>query len=557
MSIFNSDTLLLLHCNDFADSCNNYSITNNGVNISNNGKFGNCFNINQSYITFNKPIKLNSRTGFTIDFWINPSQFDSQYQYHLSSGLNFVSYDKNRIYCSICGINKDDFYTDEPLELNTFSHIAIVGEDGVIKLFVNGILKGTKDAVNETQIYDTSNNFFIYRSEATAHNPVCKIDEFRISNIARWQNNFEVPSSEYKLNVIENLDVDSSLIDINDRNELLVEGLNNLNDKLRNNLIEKGVECSDSDKMLSLIEKVKETQYIEGYNSLPEWYKELFCIKDVYIECENMITSRYGITSSVIGDKIYVIGGQTSASDTNGQTKNECYDPVANTWTTMRAISGGIYDLTSSVVNNKIYVFSGYGEVNTFVVHCYNPTTNTWTTMSEVPTVKYGATSSVVDNKVYIIGGIIGASTYQTKNECYDPVANTWTTLNNMTTARGRLTSSVVGNKIYVLGGDGSKAKNECYNPATNTWTTLSNIPTGRSGLTSSVVGYKIYVLGGYGGGVANECYNPATNTWTELKSIPTARGGLTSSVVNDNKIYIIGGGVSGTPTNKNECYIP
>lgn len=256
MSIFDTNTLLLLHCDDFNDTCDNYIVTNNSVTISSEGKFGNCFSINQSYITFNKSIELNCNTGFTIDFWINPSRFDNQYQYHLSSGLNFISYDKNKVYCSMCGINKDIFYVNEPLALNEFTHIAIVGENNVIKIFINGVLKASKDAINETQVFDTNNKFFIYQNGSTAHNPVCKIDEFRISNIARWQSDFEVPTKEYELVTIEKLNNESSLIDINDRNEVLVEGLHNLKTRLENNLNSIGVTDLDNNSILSLVNRV-------------------------------------------------------------------------------------------------------------------------------------------------------------------------------------------------------------------------------------------------------------------------------------------------------------
>lgn len=256
MSIFDTNTLLLLHCDDFNDTCDNYIITNNGVTISSGGKFGNCFNVNQSYITFNKSIELNCNTGFTIDFWINPSRFDNQYQYHLSSGLNFVSYDKNKVYCSMCGINKDAFYVNEPLVLNEFTHIAIVGENNVVKIFINGVLKASKNAINETQTFNINNKFFMYQSGSTSHNPVCKIDEFRISNVARWQTDFEVPTKEYELVTIEKLNNESSLIDINDRNELLAEELCDLKTRLKNNLNNKDVSALDSDSLSVLIGKV-------------------------------------------------------------------------------------------------------------------------------------------------------------------------------------------------------------------------------------------------------------------------------------------------------------
>ena len=140
---------------------------------------------------------------------------------------------------------------------------------------------------------------------------------------------------------------------------------------LKNTLIEKGLDCSDNDKMIDLVEKVNETQYIKGYNNLPQWFKDDFIIDDYVFSCKNMTTARYGLTSSAVGNKIYVIGGYTS----NHYSTNECYNPSTNTWSTVKSIITGRSSLTSSVVDNKIYVIGGTTGGTNYLTQneCYIP----------------------------------------------------------------------------------------------------------------------------------------------------------------------------------------
>ncbi|MDT2256173.1 kelch repeat-containing protein [Paenibacillus larvae] len=152
-------------------------------------------------------------------------------------------------------------------------------------------------------------------------------------------------------------------------------------------------------------------------------------------------------------------------------------------------------DLTSSAVGDKIYVIGGFGGRDKLEI--YDTTTNTWTAGADMPTARSGLTSNAVGDKIYVIGGS-GSS----KVEIYDTATNTWTAGADMPTARSGLTSNAVGDKIYVIGGfDGSFLSNlEIYDTATNTWTIGADMPTARDDLTSSAVGDKIYVIGGYGG---------------------------------------------------------
>jgi N-acetylneuraminic acid mutarotase len=85
---------------------------------------------------------------------------------------------------------------------------------------------------------------------------------------------------------------------------------------------------------------------------------------------------------------------------------------------------------------------------------------------------------------------------------------------------------------------------------AQGSWTTKADLPTARAALSASVVNGKIYVMGG---GVTGtdwgdplspemEMYDPATDTWDTTKAnMPWGRGSLTSVTVN-SKIYALGG---------------
>ena len=87
---------------------------------------------------------------------------------------------------------------------------------------------------------------------------------------------------------------------------------------LKNNLVEKGIEVSSGDKLATLVEKVKNTQYIEGYDKLPQWYKaELegqLNFKDVWIACKTKCN--YASSKShafTLNGKIYHIFPSTSS----------------------------------------------------------------------------------------------------------------------------------------------------------------------------------------------------------------------------------------------------
>jgi N-acetylneuraminic acid mutarotase len=229
-----------------------------------------------------------------------------------------------------------------------------------------------------------------------------------------------------------------------------------------------------------------------------------------------MTTARTALTSSVANNMIYVIGGDIYNSDSGYiyYNTNECYNPTSNTWTTKKNMTTARGGLTSSVVNNMIYVIGGYDYYDTFSLdknECYNPTSNTWTTKRNMTTGRANVGATVVDDKIYVIGGYryrISGDDYigfhSDVNECYNPTSNTWTTKASLPIARDGATLSTVNGKIYVIGGRVDDELNHpvninrCYNPTSNTWSTKKGMPTTRLGSTASVVDNNIYIIGGW-----------------------------------------------------------
>jgi N-acetylneuraminic acid mutarotase len=285
-----------------------------------------------------------------------------------------------------------------------------------------------------------------------------------------------------------------------------------------------------------------------------------------------MPTERFGVSTCVVDEKIYAIGGGQSPYTPYLSTL-EVYDPATDTWTKKADMPTGRNGHAASVVNGKIYVIGGEprAEASIPTVEEYDPATDTWAKKADMPTERTFLCAAVVNGKIYAIGGAVAteprASRFPPIVEEYDPATDTWMKKADIPTARSMAAASVVDGKIYVIGGviggvGGSGVSTvEVYDPATDTWTKKSDMRTARKCLSTSVVNGKIYAIGG-STGISTlfsvvEQYDPATDTWTKKADMPTARELLSTSAVN-GKVYAIGGDVlcwPWTPTAALEVY--
>lgn len=198
--------------------------------------------------------------------------------------------------------------------------------------------------------------------------------------------------------------------------------------------------------------------------------------KDSWKALAPMPTKRGAAEAVEVNDKIYVIGGATTAPGAkenyiNQQTRQnvlgtvEEYDPGRNTWRTRTPMPTPRNHMGAGAVNGKIYVMGGrvgaafIGLASDIsLVEVYDPAADQWGPPgARMPTARSAVASAVYNGRIYIAGGEWQDPVVQTAFrvfEAYDPATNTWSTLPPMATPRHGVAGAVIGNRFYAVSGD-------------------------------------------------------------------------------------------------------
>ncbi len=144
---------------------------------------------------------------------------------------------------------------------------------------------------------------------------------------------------------------------------------------------------------------------------------------DLYDPATNTWESRKAMSvprnhafSGAVNGKIYVIGGRTGhgfiLSSTNTDVIEE-YDPASDTWSLLKermpnARSGG----ASGTDGRRIYVAGGEASATELVgpfrvVESYDPATNSWMTLPSMPMPRHGVAGAVIGNRFHLVSGIM------------------------------------------------------------------------------------------------------------------------------------------------------
>ncbi|MDD5065729.1 MAG: kelch repeat-containing protein [bacterium] len=216
---------------------------------------------------------------------------------------------------------------------------------------------------------------------------------------------------------------------------------------------------------------------------------------------------RSGLASSVVNNKIYLIGGMINITGTDCTNLVEEYDPVNNTITCKTPMPTARAGLACVAVEGKIYAIGGYDRSRNILstVEEYNPDTDTWTTKTPMSSVRCYLSCTVYKDKIYAVGGSLRYNSYNEfsdKLEVYDPINNTWSYKASISSPRGELCCKTINNKIYVFGGKGffysPVSIVQEYDPENNSWKEKTPIKTDITGMSSAVFNNKIYIIGGY-----------------------------------------------------------
>jgi Kelch motif protein len=290
----------------------------------------------------------------------------------------------------------------------------------------------------------------------------------------------------------------------------------------------------------------------------------------------NLFSARYGHSSVVVGNSLYVVGG----------TGNGVLDSVERaaiggdgSLGRFAAVSGvtlktARYQHVSAVLGTALYVAGGSGTggiLNSVERAAINPdgSLGGFVMVSDITqaTARYGQASVVVGNYLYALGGLTNAGyTKKIERASIDSIGalGTFTTVSGAMLTVGQVshTSTVVGSVVYVIGGsaaaglavDSPSVSRATIDASTGlgSFTTLSGVglATGRYGHTAAVVRDYLYVVGGMGGGkLVDTIERAAINADRSLGpfsivsgvSLSAARSGHTSVVLGDY-LYVVGG---------------
>jgi N-acetylneuraminic acid mutarotase len=155
---------------------------------------------------------------------------------------------------------------------------------------------------------------------------------------------------------------------------------------------------------------------------------------------------------------------------------------------------------------------------------------------------------------VMIAGGINGAGAVEKSVELYDPVNNKWVRTGDMKTARrGHAATLLRDGRVLVTGGyDGTTAtsalnKAETYDPATGVWTnTTGTLVQARRWHTSTLLNNdKVLIVGGgVSSGVSRvvELFDPVAGTFTSTGSLQLPRQGHTATLLPNGTQVLVAG---------------
>lgn len=110
-----------------------------------------------------------------------------------------------------------------------------------------------------------------------------------------------------------------------------------------------------------------------------------------------MPMGRRSAAAALANGKIYVVGGCCSGA----QNTNYEYDPLTGIWTTKATMPTGRFYHTAVSANNKIYAIGGYAISKN---EEYDPAANSWVTYTDWPHTAYGTIAGAeAGGKIYVI----------------------------------------------------------------------------------------------------------------------------------------------------------
>jgi hypothetical protein len=128
---------------------------------------------------------------------------------------------------------------------------------------------------------------------------------------------------------------------------------------------------------------------------------------------------RNHLAGTVLGGKIYALGGQHLGDETAGnQSAVHMYDPANNTWTARASLplATGHINASTVILNGRIVVISGVTQNSAEVANVseYDPAANTWTALTPLPAPRQSPVADVMNGQLVVATGSLPSGAFAT-----------------------------------------------------------------------------------------------------------------------------------------------
>lgn len=266
--------------------------------------------------------------------------------------------------------------------------------------------------------------------------------------------------------------------------------------------------------------------------------------------------ARDGITTAVIGTKLYAFGGSSNITH-NGNTgvkTSAVLNTESKSWSSLPALSAGRCCAAAPVYKDEIFVMGGMQGEDVFgEVEVYNVTANYWHHTLPLPTSRCCMAAVTFNGEFWVMGGGDNRGFALDVIEVYSPKTKKWRTAAiKLSEPRTFFGAAVWKDSIIVVGGQVSyeaKTVVQKFYPGDldKGWVDLSPPEGGHRAFGYSTIENYLFIIGGLGKdsglepSAKVEVYDMKTDTWFPMAALPSARDCPSGAVIG-NKLLAIGG---------------